>query len=156
MKQMPVKSASRILNETDKRLWRVLKAYVREAYKAVDLSRLTQVGSDELSYRKGHKYLTVFADLSQKRVVFATEGRDKSTWESFCDELYEHNGHPHAITHAAIDMSPAYQSGVRGNCRNAQIVFDKFHVMKLVGERVDSIPFANARAPTVKVKPRRS
>ena len=139
MKEMPVKSASRILSESDKRLWRVLNAYVKEAYKAVDLSGLTQVGCDELSYRKGHKYLTVFADLLRKRVVFATKGRDKSTWESFCDELYEHNGHPHAITHAAIDMSPAYQSGVRGNCRNAQIVFDKFHVMKLVGERVDAV-----------------
>ena len=49
------------------------------------------------------------------------------------------NGHPHAITYAAIDMGLAYQSGVRENCRDAEIVFDKFHVMKLIGERVDDV-----------------
>jgi hypothetical protein len=64
--EMPVKSAGRILNENDKRLWRVLKAYVQEAYEKQDLSGVTQVGADELSYRKGHKYLTVFADMQDK------------------------------------------------------------------------------------------
>ena len=152
MKEMPVKSASRILNENDKRLWRVLKAYVQEAHKELDLSGVTQVGSDELSYRKGHKYLTVFADMQEKRVIFATKGKDKSTWETFSDELQELNGHPHAITYAAIDMSPAYQSGVRNNCRNARIVFDKFHVMKLVGERVDQVRKAESSYGTGEAK----
>ena len=54
MKEMPVKSAGRILNENDKRLWRVLNAYVEEAHQSVDPSDLTQVGSDELSYRKSN------------------------------------------------------------------------------------------------------
>ena len=139
MKEMPVKSAGRILNENDKRLWRVLNAYVEEAHQSVDLSDLTQVGSDELSYRKGHKYVTVFADMEQKRVVYAVKGKDQSTWERFCEDLHRRNGHPHAITYAAIDMGLAYQSGVRENCRNAEIVFDKFHVMKLIGERVDDV-----------------
>ena len=75
MKEMPVKSAGRILNENDKRLWRVLNAYVEEAHQSVDLSDLTQVGSDELSYRKRHKYVTVFADMEQKRVVYAVKGK---------------------------------------------------------------------------------
>mgnify|MGYP004339025611 CR=1 FL=1 len=48
-------------------LWRVLNAYVEEAHQSVDLSDLTQVGSDELSYRKRHKYVTVFADMEQNR-----------------------------------------------------------------------------------------
>jgi len=112
-------------------LWRVLNAYVEEAHQSVDLFDLTQVGSDELSYRKRHKYVTVFADMEQKRVVYAVKGKDKSTWERFCEDLQRRNDHPHAITYAAIDMGLAYQSGVRENCRDAEIVFDKFHVMKL-------------------------
>ena len=52
--------------------------------------------------------------------------------ERFCEDLQRRNGHPHAITYAAIDMGLAYQSGVRENCRDAEIVFDKFHVMKLI------------------------
>ena len=102
MKEMPVKSAGRILNENDKRLWRVLNAYVEEAHQSVDLSDLTQVGSDELSYRKGHKYVTVFADMEQKRVVYAVKGKDQSTWERFCEDLHRRNGHPHAIRRSAF------------------------------------------------------
>ena len=139
MKEMPVKSAGKILNESDKRLWRVLKAYVKEAREGLDLSCVTQVGADELSYRKGHKYVTVFADMEEKQVIFATVGKGKETWDVFSGELQKLNGHPHAIAYAAIDMSRSYQSGVRNNCRNARIVFDKFHVMKLVGERVDEV-----------------
>ena len=72
-------------------------------------------------------------------MVYAVKGKDKSTWERFCEDLQRRNGHPHAITYAAIDMGLAYQSGVRENCRDAEIVFDKFHVMKLIGERVDDV-----------------
>lgn len=139
MKEMPVKSAGKILNESDKRLWRVLKAYVQEAHQGLDLSCVTQVGADELSYRKGHKYVTVFADMETKQVIFATCGKGKETWDVFSKELQKLDGHPHAITYAAIDMSRSYQSGVHNNCRNARIVFDKFHVMKLVGQRVDEV-----------------
>ena len=84
----------------DKRLWRVLNAYVEEAHQSVDLSDLTQVGSDELSYRKRHKYVTD-ADMKQKRVVYAVKGKDKSTWERFCEDLQRRNGHQIAITYAA-------------------------------------------------------
>ena len=139
MKEMPVKGAGRILKETDKRLWRVLKAYVAEARQKLDFELVTRVGADELSYRKGHNYITVFADLEERHVIFGVPGKDKTTWDAFSEELFRLNGHPHAITYAAIDMSPSYQSGVRNNCRNAKIVFDKFHVMKIVGERVDEV-----------------
>jgi transposase len=92
-----------------------------------------------MPFRPDTKYITVFADLDQKRVIFAVPGKDKSTWNAFGEELSSKNGHPHAILFAAIDMSKSYQSGVRNNCRNAQIVFDKFHVMKIVNERVDAV-----------------
>ena len=58
--------------------------------------------------------------------------------ERFCEDLQRRNGHPHAITYAAIDMGLAYQAACE-NCRDAEIVFDKFHVMKLIGERVDDV-----------------
>ncbi len=50
-----------------------------------------------------------------------------------------HNGHPKAITQAAIDMSAAYAKGVRENFGNAQIVYDKFHVVQSVVEACDQI-----------------
>lgn len=61
-------------------MWGVLRAYVEEAKEGLDFRSVTCIGSDELSYRKRHKYLTVFADMKEKRVLFATKGKGKDTW----------------------------------------------------------------------------
>ena len=104
------------------------------------------MGADEMDRKKGHNYLTVFVDLQAKRVLLAVEGKDASVWERFAAELGKHNGHPRAITMVAIDMSPAYQKGVRENFGNAQIVFDKFHVVSQVVKAVDEVRRKEARA----------
>jgi len=78
-----------------------------------------------MNRRKGHNYVTVFADLVGKRVLFGVEGKDASVWEAFAQELGAHNGHPKAITQVAINMSPAYQKEVREHLVNAALVFDK-------------------------------
>lgn len=46
------------------------------AYAEADFSNVCCVGVDEMSVRKGHKYISVFADLIRKRVLFAAEDRD--------------------------------------------------------------------------------
>jgi transposase len=97
------------------------------------------VGADEMNRKNGHNYLTVFVDLAAKRVLLAVEGKDASTWERFSEQLYQHNGHPKAITQIAIDMSPAYMKGVRENFGNAQLVFDKFHVVSQVVQAVEEV-----------------
>lgn len=139
IKEMPVKKAGEILGETDKRLWRMMFAHVWEAYGKLEMDDVVWVGADEMNRRKGHNYLTVFADLKARRVIFATEGKDAKTWEAFADELLKHNGHPKAVTQAAIDMSPAYIRGVQDNLGNAEIVFDKFHVIAQVNEAVEKV-----------------
>ncbi len=145
MREMPMKKAGDILGTSDHALWRILFAHVDKAYAALDLSETAWIGVDELSCRKGHKYLSVFADLVEKRVIFATEGKDHKTFEAFVEALSAHNGHPKAITQAAIDMSPAYQKGVEENLPNAEIVYDKFHVVAQVNGAVDQVRRAEAR-----------
>lgn len=126
MREMPVSKVAELVEETDTRLWRMLFRQVDAAYAESDFSRVCCVGVDEMSVRKGHEYLSVFADLLGKRVLFATEGKDKETWVKFIDALEKHNGHRHAITQASMDMSQAYQKGVRENCRNAQVCSTSF------------------------------
>lgn len=145
MREMPVKRAGEILGENDTRLWRMLFRHVAAAHAALDLSELIHLGVDEMNLRKGHEYLTVFADLAARRVIFATEGKDHTTFRTFCDELLRHNGHPHALTHVAIDMSAAYRKGVRDNLRHATITHDPFHVVALVGQAVDEVRRLEAR-----------
>ncbi len=111
LREMTVNAASRILGEHDTRLWRLLKGYVQEAYQEADFSELKTVGCDELSARKGHNYLSVFADLEAKQVVYATEGKDASTWDRFAEELPKHNAKAQQIKTVSIDMSPAYKEG---------------------------------------------
>lgn len=139
MREMPVKKAGQILGETDQRLWRMLMAHVWAAYRELNMENVVWIGADEMNRRKGHNYLTVFADLIQRRVLFATEGKDAATWQAFVDELVKHNGHPKAIQQAAIDMSPSYIRGVKDNLGNAAIVFDKFHVVSQVNEGVEQV-----------------
>src|SRR6266851_8926851 len=139
MREMPVSKVGEIVVETDTRLWRMLFRQVDAAYAEADFSQVCCVGVDEMSVRKGHEYVSVFADLLARRVLFATEGKDKGTWVKFVEALEKHNGHRHAITQASMDMSKAYQSGVAQTCRNAQVVFDKFHVVSNVNEAVDKV-----------------
>lgn len=139
MREMPVSKVAELVGESDTRLWRMLFRQVDAAYAEADFSNVCCVGVDEMSIRKGHDYLSVFADLVKKRVLFATEGKDKETWVKFLETLEKHNGHRHSITQASMDMSRAYQAGVAENCRNAQVVFDKFHVIKNANEAVDKV-----------------
>jgi len=145
MREMPVKKAGEILGETDQKLWRTLFAHVAAAWKDLSWENVIWVGADEMNRKKGHNYLTVFVDLQAKRVLLAVEGKDASVWERFAAELGNHNGHPRAITMVAIDMSPAYQKGVRENFGNAEIVFDKFHVVSQVVKAVDEVRRKEAR-----------
>ncbi|MGA2853296.1 MAG: ISL3 family transposase, partial [Verrucomicrobiota bacterium] len=145
MREMPMSKVAEAVGETDTRLWRMLFRQVDAAYAEADFSNGCCVGVDEMSVRKGHEYISVFADLVRKRVLFATEGKDQETWLEFVEALEKHNGHRHALTQVSMDMSPAYQRGVADNCRNAQVVFDKFHVIKNANEAVDKVRRAEVR-----------
>jgi transposase len=138
-REMPVRRAAAIIEETDTRLWRLIHAHVQAARAILDWSAVICVGVDEMNVRKGHQYLTIFADLLRRCVLFGTEGKDVSTWERFVKDLGRHNGHPHAILEVSMDMSAAYQKGVAEHCRNARVVFDKYHVIAHICQAVDQV-----------------
>jgi transposase len=139
MREMPMSKVAETVGETDTRLWRMLFRQVDAAYAEADFSQVCCLGVDEMHVRKGHEYISVFADLLRKRVLFATEGKDKETWARFIEAFERHNGHRQAITQASMDMGIAYQHGVAEYCRNAQVVFDKFHVIRNANEAVDRV-----------------
>jgi transposase len=149
MREMPVKKAAEILDETDQKLWRALFAHVDAAWTDLSWENVVWVGADEMNRRKGHNYLTVFADLEARRVLLAVEGKDAGTWQRFAEALGRHNGHPKAITQVAIDMSPAYIKGVKEHFGNATISFDKFHVVSQVNAAVEEVRRKETRADAV-------
>ena len=85
--EMPVNKAAATLSVYPHRLWTVFKYWVTRALAEDDQSKLQDVGIDETSSRKGHQYVTLAADLKERRVIFATEGKDEKTIESFKEHL---------------------------------------------------------------------
>ena len=138
-REMPIKRAAAMVEETDTRFWRLIDAHVTLARAADDQRAIFCVGVDEMNVRKGHQYITVFADLEQRRVLFGTDGKDASVWMRFAQDLRGHNGDPNLITEVSMDMSQAYQKGVSQYCPNARMVFDKYHVIANVCQAVDHV-----------------
>jgi transposase len=94
---------------------------------------------DETAARRGHDYVTLFVDLEEKRTIYVADGRDQEVVEDFTHDLIAHNGSPENITQVSCDMSPAFIKGVENNLPNAAIVFDRFHVTKVINEAVDKV-----------------
>ena len=136
---MPVKAVAELVGEHDTRLWRVVHHYVEQARARTDLSEVRRVAVDETASRRGHNYITLFADVDQARVAFVAEGKDAATVPAFAADLTEHGGDPEAVTEVCIDMSPAFIKGVGETLPNAAITFDKFHAVKLVNDAVDQV-----------------
>lgn len=145
MREMPAKKAGEVVREHDTRLWRILARHVAGAYGDLDFSGVTHVGVDELAARKGHKYLTIFADLVKKRVLYAVPEKDSSTWKAFVKELKKHGGNRKKISCVSMDMSAPYKKGVEDNCPNAEIVFDKFHLIAKANKAVNDVRKAEIR-----------
>jgi transposase len=136
---MPVKAVARIVDEHDTRLWRVVHHYVEEGRARTDASKVSRVAIDETAARRGHDYITLFVDIDQARVLFATEGKDAATVAAFADDLAAHGGEPKAIEEVCIDMSPAFIKGVAESLPAAAVTFDKFHAVKIINDAVDQV-----------------
>ena len=146
MQHMPVAAAARLIGEHDTRLWRVLFHYVAAALDRQDLSAVTRLAIDETAAKRGHDYITLFVDIDERRVVFIADGRDADTLRTFAQHLDTRKASAANIEQVCIDMSPAFIKGVTQSLPEAEITFDKFHVMQLIGAAVDQTRRAEAKS----------
>ena len=119
------------------RVHAICSRYVELALDKTDLSELRRIAIDETSCRKGHDYLTLVADMEKRRVAFVTEGKDAATIDAFAADLKQHGGTPEQIDTVSIDMSPAFIKGVESRLPQAEITFDKFHVIAHASHAID-------------------
>lgn len=138
-KDMPVNRIAKLLNVSDKLIWYVLERYVSQAREFENYEDVSKIGVDETSLSKGHNYISMFVDLEKRRTIFVAEGRSNETVKQFKNDFTEHNGDVLQITDVSCDMSPAFIKGVKENLPNAEITFDKFHVLKIINEAVDTV-----------------
>jgi transposase len=122
--------------------WQTVKRleidYMREQIRRVGTPGPKVIGIDEISIRKGHTYRIVVSDLERRRPIWFG-GDDRS--EASMDQFYRFLGQKKAkrIRLAVMDMWKAFRNSTHRNAPQAAILFDKFHVMKHLGEALDKI-----------------
>ena len=136
-RHMPVRRVAMELYMNDMSLWRLLGKAVESARAKADYSSVARVGVDETSSRKGHRYITKFVDLDRGRVLFACEGKAADTLRLFAEDLKLHGGKVSRIRTFSCDMSAAFLSGIAEHFPKADVVLDKFHLVKMLSEAVD-------------------
>jgi len=121
--------------------WRTVGAICeRVAADVLDPDRLcglVDIGVDEISWRKHHRYLTLVSDHDTGKIIWGKPGKDTDTLNAFFDELPD--GAAEAIEAVSMDMGPAYAKAVRERAPSAAICFDPFHVVKLVTDALDTV-----------------
>jgi transposase len=139
VRDMPINAVANLVGVYSDLIWRIIDHYVKEAYESIDFSEVTTIGLDETSSKRGHNYITLFVDFDKSKVLYATEGKDASTIKSFKENFENHNGDVSSVENISCDMSPAFISGAKKHFPNADITFDKFHVIKKINKAVDEV-----------------
>lgn len=135
---MTQKQAAQLLRIPASTFSDILHRTIKVLRKGRKIRGLKRIGIDETSYRKRHKYITLVYDLDRSCVVWIGEGKGRSTIDDFFKEslsTYQKN----KITVATCDMSEAYLGAIKHHCPNAELILDRFHIVKALNERIDEV-----------------
>ncbi|MBN1971094.1 MAG: ISL3 family transposase [Candidatus Delongbacteria bacterium] len=138
-KSMTVHQVCQTIGSYDSKIWNILHCYTEKCREESDYSAVKEVGVDETAARRGHDYVTLFVDLQEKKTIFVTEGKSNETIVEFVKDLGDHNRAAENIESVSCDMSPAFIKGIKENLSDAEIVFDKFHIIKIINDAVDEV-----------------
>ncbi|MBD8528344.1 ISL3 family transposase, partial [Pseudomarimonas arenosa] len=136
--QMPFAAVARLVGISPYRVLQICRRYVALALDTADYSGVTSLAIDETSRAKGHDYVTLAADADRRRVISVAEGCGLQTIRDIATELQAKGCPPEQIRSISIDMSPAFIKGCTDTMPNAQLTFDKFHVICHANTAVDT------------------
>jgi transposase len=114
----------------------IVKGDLQRRFSQPKLKHLRQIAIDEISIGKGHRYLTIVLDLESGVVVHVGRGKGGDALTDFWKRLRSSGAKIEAV---ATDMSPAYIDAVTAHLRGAVLVFDRFHVMKLLNDKLSEL-----------------
>lgn len=118
---------------------RICERVVADGLDPARLDGLVNIGVDEVSWRKHHRYLTLVTDHTAGKIVWGAEGKDTATLDAFFNELGESRSA--ALQAVSMDRGAAFNKSVRapGHAPQAVICIDPFHAVKLVGDALDKV-----------------
>ena len=128
---MSIQSVARHVNVRWETVKNMEKLYLESSLAALDPNRLKglkYIGVDEVARAKDNDYMTVIYDMVQGHLIGVETGRTAAVFSDFLRRLpWETAENIEAV---AMDMGPSYQKSVRDCLPNADMVFDRFHVMQ--------------------------
>ena len=139
---LTTQSSKSTVTELMRIAWRTVGSIITRVWDDVDahcdrLAGLRRIGIDEISYKKGHKYLMVVVDHDTRALVWAAPGRSSATVREFFDLLGPERCAQ--ITHVSADGADFIDSIVAATCPDAVRVADPFHVVKWATEALDEV-----------------
>jgi transposase len=122
--------------------WRTVGAIVTRVVtdaetKTDRFAGLRRIGIDEISYKRGHRYLTVVVDHDTGVLLWAHPGRDEKTLEKFFDRLGAQRCA--AITLVSADAAEWIKNVVAARCKNAELCLDPFHIVQWATKALDEV-----------------
>ena len=114
----------------------IVKTHLAKDYGKPFLKGVRYLGIDEIHVGMKGRFYTIVIDLEEGRILWAKPGRGKAALRGFWRRLRLAKTKIRAV---ATDMSAAYWSAVREHLPDAALVFDKFHIIKLMNERLDDL-----------------
>ncbi len=128
-------------SETFSVTWRTVGRIVTRVVSALmprhPLADLTRITIDETSHKRGHRYITVVSCLDTGRVVWVGKGKSSATLHVFFDELGEKR--TGLLEVIATDLGAAFTKVVKERAPQADLVYDRFHVVQLLTKAIDEI-----------------
>jgi transposase len=135
---MTQKAAAKILKIPKSTLSDMLHRTITRIREGHRIRGLKTIGIDEIAYCKGRKYATVVYDIDRACVVWVGKGKGRETIDVFFNEMLS-DYQKSKIKWATCDMSQAYIGAIETHCPNAQLVIDRFHLVKKLNEAVDEV-----------------
>ena len=114
----------------------MIKPFLQKTVDDLRCRDLKHLAIDEIYVGRKKKYYTLVIDLDSGRIVWVAHGRGGDCLRKFWRRLRLAKA---KIVAVAMDMSAAYWKAVRDNLPAAAVVFDKFHLVKLVNEKLDDL-----------------
>jgi len=114
----------------------IVKTHLAKDYGKPFLKGVRYLGIDEIHVGKKGRFYTIVIDLEDGRILWAKPGRGGAALRGFWRRLRLAKAKIEAV---ATDMSAAYWSAVLEHLPDAALVFDKFHIIKLMNERLDDL-----------------
>ena len=118
---------------------RIIERVIETGLDPKRLDDLFVIGVDEVSWRKGHSYLTMVSNNATGKFVWGQQGKDTATLDCFFTELGKERSE--AIEAVSMDLGPAFDKSARkpGHATNAIICYDPFHVVQLATKALEKV-----------------